>query len=456
MAATKAYQKRLINNNQRKFFVGTIILIVVILISGAVSIPFLFESPSIKYKSGWDKVMLRTGKMIGLTAGMLILLQLPIAGRIKLLDRIFSLPGLYKIHRINGYIVGLLIVLHPILVTLPEDRIMIPFEARYWPEWVGAGLLLAVWGQITLGRWQAVLIKRYPRWLLIHRLIGMAIPALLVIHLLYVSETFEYEGLPRNSVIIVSAIMVILWVAIRGQRLQARRRPFEITRIEPAGKDAYSIDMMPVGHKGFQYMPGQFAFFSFVSHRLSTEWHPFTLSSSPTRPESLQVTVRGSGDWTCGIDSLQKGERVYIQGPFGRFSHLFEADNKDIIMIAGGIGITPMLSMLREIYDRGDQRRITLLWSNQTAQHEFTREELITIDQKLPNFTWTSIFTDRQEPHGEIGRLTLNSLKTLLAECRKDAVIFLCGPPNMIKQVRSHLIALGFPAQSIKKELFGL
>ena len=333
---------------------------------------------------------------------------------------------------------------------------MIPFEARYWPEWVGVGLLLAVLAQITMGRWRTVLIKRYPRWLLIHRLIGLAIPALLVIHLLYVSETFEYEGLPRNSAIIATVIVVILWVAIRGQRLQARRRPFEITKIEPAGKDTYSIDMMPVGHNGFQYLPGQFAFFSFVSHRLSTEWHPFTLSSSPTRPESLQVTVRGSGDWTCGIDSLQKGERVYVHGPFGRFSHLFEADNKDIIMIAGGIGITPMLSMLREIYDIGDQRRITLLWSNQTAQHEFNRDELITIDQELPNFIWTSIFTARQEPHGEFGRLTLNSLKTLLAECRKDAVIFLCGPPNMIKQVRSYLLVLGLSAQSIKNELFEL
>jgi predicted ferric reductase len=456
MTATRAYKKRLINNYQQKFFAGIIILMVVVLISGAISIAFLYESPSIKYKFGWDKVMLRTGKVIGLAAGVLLLLQLPIAGRIKLFDRIFSLPGLYKIHRINGYIIGLLIVLHPILVTLPEDRFMIPLEARYWPEWIGVGLLLAVLGQITMGRWRTVLIKHYPRWLLMHRLMGSAIPALLIIHLLYVSETFEYDGLPRNSTIIAVVITVILWIAIRGQRLQAGRRPFEVSGIEPAGKDALSIEMMPAGQNSLQYVPGQFAFFSFASNRLSTEWHPFSLSSSPTRPGSLQITVRRSGDWTRGIDSLKKGDRVSVHGPFGRFSYLFEADNRDIIMIAGGIGITPMLSMLREIYDIGDQRRITLLWSNQTAQHEFNRDELLAFAQKLPNFTWIPVFTATRESHGEFGRLTLKSLKTLLSDCPKDAVIFLCGPPNMIKQVHHHLIALGFPAQSIREELFGL
>ena len=111
------------------------ILIVVALILGAVSLSFLYESPSIRYKFGWDRVMLRTGKVVGLTAFVLLVLQLPIAGRIKFLDRIFSLPGLYKIHRINGIIIGILVLLHPILVTLPENRFMVPFEMRYWPEW---------------------------------------------------------------------------------------------------------------------------------------------------------------------------------------------------------------------------------------------------------------------------------------------------------------------------------
>ena len=127
-----------------------------------------------------------------------------------------------------------------------------------------------------------------------------------------------------------------------------------------------------------------------------------------------------------------------------------------MIMIAGGIGITPMLSMLREMTDKGDSRQTVLLWSNQTAQHEFNRPELNGIAEILPHFSWVPIFTDKQEPYGEFGRLNLDSLKKLLADCSRDAVVFLCGPPLMIEAIRRHLITLGFPERSIKEELFGL
>ncbi len=156
MTASRPYKQPL-KMHLRRLFVGTIVLIVIALILGAVSLSFLYESPSIRYKFGWDRVMLRTGKVVGLTAFVLLVLQLPIAGRIKFLDRIFSLPGLYKIHRINGIIIGILVLLHPILVTLPENRFMVPFEMRYWPEWVGVALLTAILVQLTVGKWRTIL-----------------------------------------------------------------------------------------------------------------------------------------------------------------------------------------------------------------------------------------------------------------------------------------------------------
>lgn len=435
---------------------GTIILIVIALILGAVSLSFLYESPSIRYKFGWDRVMLRTGKVVGLTAFVLLVLQLPIAGRIKFLDRIFSLPGLYKIHRINGIIIGILVLLHPILVTLPENRFMVPFEMRYWPEWVGAALLTAILVQLTVGKWRTILIKHYPRWLLFHHILGWTVLALLLIHILYVSETFEYDGLPRTVAFVAAGIITILWLAIRGQRLWARRNPFAVSRIEPAGKNAYTVAMKPISRNHFTYLPGQFAFFSFRSLHLSPEWHPFTLSSSPTRPGSLWISVRGNGDWTDRIHRLEQGDRVYVHGPFGRFSHLFESSGRELILIAGGIGITPMLSMLRAMRDKGDQRRVTLLWSNRTTQHTFSSDELTKLTHELPNFAWKPVFTAEKTPAGKFGRLNLDRLKSLLADCSRDAVIFLCGPPKMIQQVRSHLITIGFPVLSIREELFGL
>ncbi len=443
-------------NRNRLLAITALVLALVVLVIAAASIAFLFESPSIKYKFGWDKVMLRTAKVLGIIAAVLLLLQVPLAGRFKFLDRLFSLPGLYKLHRINGYTILLLIVIHPILVTIPEDRLLIPFEARYWPEWIGAALLVAVIVQIALSRWRNKLIKAYQRWLLVHRFLGWSILVLLVIHILYVSETFEFEGLPRTALIIAALAMVVLGLAIRSQRLLARKQPFEVSRVVLAGRDAHTIDLKPVDGKTMDYLPGQFAFFSFDSQQLSAEWHPFTLSSTPTRPNNLQITVRSCGDWTDQINTIQKGDRVRVHGPFGRFSHLLESENKEVIMIAGGIGITPMFSMLRALSDTKDRRRITLLWSNRSAAYEFNPDELKALSKFLPNFNYIPVFTDKQLPKAVFGQLNIDSLKSLLAPSSREALIYLCGPPPMIHAVRRHLIALGFAAGNIKEELFGL
>jgi predicted ferric reductase len=456
MATNSTENFALRRNRKRLFSIIALVLAVAVILLAAASIAFLFESPSIMYKFGWDKVMLRAAKVIGLMAAVLLLLQVPLAGRFKFLDRIFSLPGLCKMHRINGYIILLLIAIHPFLVTIPEDRLMIPFEGRYWPEWIGAALLVAVLIQIGLSRWRNKFIKAYQRWLFVHRLLGWSILTLLVIHILYVSETFEFEGLPRTAIIIIAMAMAIVWFVIRGQRLLTKKHPFEVSRVASAGKDAQTLELKPVNGKNLEYLPGQFAFFSFKSRQLSAEWHPFTLSSSPTRPNNLQITVRSCGDWTDQVKTIQTGDRVLVHGPFGRFSHVLEPDSKEVIMIAGGIGITPMLSMLRALADNNDQRKITLLWSNRSAEYEFNSDELLTFSGNMPSFNYHPVFTDKQESKGEYGRLNLDKLKPLLSDSSRDALIFLCGPPPMIHAVRRYLISLGFAAGNIKEELFGL
>ena len=444
------------SNHHRRIKAVFLILGVIIITLAAASVAFFFESPSINYKFGWDKIILRAAKIIGLIAAVLLFLQLPLAGRFKFLDRIFSLPGLYNLHRINGYLILMLIMLHPILVTIPEDRLMIPFEARYWPEWIGAALLTTVILQIVLSKWRTKFVKAYHRWLYFHRALGWSILILLVLHILYVSETFEFEGLPRTVVVSAAIVLSMLWLAVRGQRLMVRKHPYEVSHVALAGKDAQAIDLIPLHGKGIDYLPGQFAFFSFDSNQLSAEWHPFTISSTPTRPNKIQITVRSCGDWTDQIKNIQKGDRVFVHGPFGRFSHVLEPEKKEMIMIAGGIGITPMLSMLKALSDKNDQRRITLLWSNRSADYEFDHDRLEAIANRLPNFTYIPIFTDKVEPKGNSGRLNLDRLKTLLSKFSKNALIFLCGPPPMIRQVRHHLVRMGFSSNAIKEELFDL
>jgi predicted ferric reductase len=104
------------------------------------------------------------------------------------------------------------------------------------------------------------------------------------------------------------------------------------------------------------------------SKHVSREPHPFTLSSTPSRPGTLQFNIRASGDWTRTVAHLSEGDQARIQGPFGRFGHLFTTPDRELIMIAGGIGITPMLSMLRFMADHRDPRPVTLIWANRSPE----------------------------------------------------------------------------------------
>ncbi len=428
---------------------------VLILIGGALTIPFRFESSSMFYKFGMDRIVLRTAKMVGLTAAVLLLLQLPLAGRLKWMDRIFSLPGLYRIHRLNAYVIAALVVIHPVLIQIAAHSWTIPLQTRYWPEWIGAVLMAVALLHIGFSQWRRRLFRTYEKWRWTHGVLAVAVFTALIFHILNVSESFDHSHPPRTWIAAAAAGAGLFWLWIRTHRLRSRKNAFRVSRVTAAGADAYSVDLVPVRPPGMDYFPGQFALISLASPHMSKEFHPFTISSSPSRPDTIQFTIRCCGDWTRRIGNLRKDDLACLEGPFGRFSHLFLPPDREIIMIAGGIGITPMFSMLRFMNDHGDPRPVTLIWSNRTRAHLFARHELEDMQHKLTGFEWVPIFTRESLGEDHVGRLDERALETLLDRCGRDAAVFLCGPPVMVRQIRAALKRIGFKRKSIYTEAFG-
>jgi predicted ferric reductase len=451
----QAVETKPISSVTRGLLGGIVILGVLLLLGGAWTIPFKFESSSIYYKFGLDRIVLRTAKIVGLTAAVLLLLQLVLAGRLRWVDRIYPLPFLYRIHRFNAFVIGALVAIHPILIQTAEHSWMIPLETRYWPEWVGAGLLTAILIHLGFGRWRRRFFKAYGKWRWTHGTLAVTIYTALIVHILYVSESFGRANPPRKWVMVAALTLGLLWVWCQTGRWRSRRNAFRVSRATAAGKDAYSIELAPERGRRLDFLPGQFAWVSFRSPNISREFHPFTIASSPSRPAMIQFTIRSCGDWTRRIGGLRKEDRAFLQGPFGGFSHLFLKPQREIVMIAGGIGITPMLSMLRYMRDCEDPRRITLIWSNRTRSHLFNRSELEAMKQKLTGFKWVPIFTREEFSDDRIRRLDTDALERLVDDCGRDAAIFLCGPPAMVAQIRASLRRIGFPKKSIYTEAFG-
>ena len=434
---------------------GVIIAAATLFMAGVLSIPFFFESPSMWYKFGLAKILLRSGKVVGTAAAVLLFYQLILVARLKVLDRVFSHPGLVRTHRLNAIAILLLACLHPVLVLKSDNTLVIPLEMRYWPEWFGVGLLALIVVQFSSSRWRTDARMRFHRWMFLHRWLGFTVLGIVTVHILYVSETYSERGFPRNAVILLAVLLALLWLWIRSGWLRARKRPFSVTRVAPEGMSSVGIELRPVDKRPFRYVPGQFVIVSFQSNHISPEPHPFTLSSTPTRPEYLQMTVRTNGDWCRHVDRIAVGERAHVQGPFGRFSHVFADPASEVIMIAGGIGITPMLSMLRFMVDRQDQRAITLIWSNRSREHMVYPDELNELGEKLTGFRSVLIFTGNSDEYLSTEGLNLEKLQSMLRGCNRQAAIFVCGPEQMMVQIKNDLKRIGFEPRSIHTETFG-
>ena len=450
MPGIKSYGKSL------RYFLGILSVVIgLLLLSGAISIPFIFESQTIRYKFGLDRKLLVAGQAMGVVAGFLLLFQLILSARLKILDRIFSINRLIIQHRINGIIIGVLALLHVLLILVSLGTETLSLSLRQWPEFIGVLLILMILGSLFFSVLRQPIGLAYERWWFFHRVSTPLIVVVLGLHILFVSDTFK-SGFPRNLVLGVITAYTMLYVWTRIRNLLVRRCIYRVENVSAAGEGSYSVELRPEKECRIGYNPGQFAFLRFKSDKIPGEEHPFTISSTPTRPSILQFTIRASGDWTKKIKDLDLTDLASIHGPFGLYGQLDLKTLKGMVMIAGGIGITPMLSILRYMSDMKDNRRVVLVWSNRTRKQVVYPDEFRDLEKGLPGLEIIHVFTREPEYEGEKGRLEKERLERLLSGCSRDSMVLVCGPPQMMVKVKRALMDLGFPRCSINMERFSL
>jgi predicted ferric reductase len=210
---------------------------------------------------------------------------------------------------------------------------------------------------------------------------------------------------------------------------------------------------------------GQFASIRIYRDGAWSEPHPFTLSCSP-EDETLRMTIKKSGDFTTVVPEIEPGTPIQCVGPFGQFCRGIDSKS-NIVMIAGGVGITPFLSVLRHFVEIKAQNRVTLFWANKTFADAFAAKELEELTRILSlNVVHAfSRMTAEQAPpppifHDdrpgtivhEFGRLDQQLLMKYLPS--KDAAFYLCGPPSMQQAILSELEQCGVNALQVEKEAF--
>ncbi len=355
------------------------------------------------------------------------------ATRAKWVERLFGgLDKMYLIHRRSGVIAVFLLLAH--FLVVPRD--LTAFNPGKPLGFYAFALILI--GVILSA---APIFKKkipYHKWINIHKLMGLFY-VMGVIHGGMVNSLIRELPITRVYVFGMAFIGIAAWVYRAFLfRLFNKKLDYSITQVVDKGFGLTEVRMKPSATP-LKYLAGQFAFFTFPSMS-KREQHPFTLSSHPYE-EELRITVKGLGDYTDELpNKIEVGQKVQVEGPYGHFSSSYIKE-KDQVWIAGGIGITPFLSLARDMYPN----KIDLFWCVNTEDEAVYLNELEKIVQDNQNFRFT-IWPSKTQGHLSVDRL---DTKNLL-----DKGYLICGPQPLKESMMEGLKAKGVKSHSIYDERF--
>ncbi len=162
-------------------------------------------------------------------------------------------------------------------------------------------------------------------------------------------------------IVIYLCLALLLYVRLL-KPLVLLRHPYRVERVRKEKGNSWTLVLRPEGHRGFTFKPGQFAWLTIRNSPFALKEHPFSLSSSAMQPQTIHLTIKQLGDFTRRIKDISPGQTAYLDGPYGAFS-IDRHPYSDYIFIAGGIGIAPIMCMLRTLADRGDERALLLFYA---------------------------------------------------------------------------------------------
>jgi len=217
--------------------------------------------------------------------------------------------------------------------------------------------------------------------------------------------------------------------------------------------DTSTLVLRPDGHEGFRFSAGQFAWLTLGKSPFRLQQHPFSLAGSAVAAGEYKLTIKALGDFTSAIPRVPLGSRAFLDGPYGAFS--LDAQPWDgAVLIMGGIGITPAISMLRTCRDRGERRRMILIYANSSWEEVAFREELDALASEL-NLEVVHVLDNPPEGwQGETGWIRDEVLQRHLPEDGRDYHYFVCGPPAMMDTTEKYLAAHGIPIWNRSVERF--
>ncbi len=401
-------------------------------------------------------VLTAAGQVAALLGTYTALVQVVLMSRSPWLDSLFGIDRIAGWHRWLGFSTVLLICGHVVFTTggfamadgrgfLAQTGVFLTSYPYMLMAYVSLGLFLVI--AFTSVRAARRRIS-HETWHLIHFYVYLAI-ALAFGHEVAVGTDFSHDPVAlgywialyvaASLLIVAFRIVVPLRIALRHQ-LRVERTVAEgpgVTSVYIAGRDLPALPMRA----------GQFFKFRFLSRGLWWQVHPFSLSAAPNG-QHLRITVKRVGDFTEKVAHLRAGTRVTIEGPFGIFTSLRRRQPRSLL-IAGGIGITPLRALIEEFPQR--KASFTLLYRARTWPDVVFKDELDALVAARGGNVHYIVGRRGQEvhPHPFAPRFLVAAVPDL-----RNRDVFVCGPRSLVEDVIASLRSLGVPPRQVHVERF--
>jgi predicted ferric reductase len=375
-------------------------------------------------------------ELMSTAALVLMSLNLVLATRWRFLERrLHGLDKLFATHRILGLSVVLFLLPHVVLVPKSDGLVLTKFFSL--PTFL---LLLAAIFAASAPRfpWRKLVPLKYNLWKLGHRLMGVFV-ATAVAHSLLAETYVRQVPLLATYVYGVAALGLIAWVY--RELVFPFRGPFtnhKVVAFRELGGSVSEVLLSPPASG--QRVAGQFGILSLAAGP-SREPHPFTISSGT--PGEYRFSIKSSGDFTDGLleGRVPIGSAASVEGPYGAFD--YHRGRPKQLWLAGGIGITPFLSMAASL---DDTVSVLLVWSVRDREEAVYDAELLQAAADHPNLHYV-VHTTCDAGHLDPGTLELSSPAS-------DYSAFICGPPGMRRDFERRLREMGVLREEIYFEEF--
>ena len=411
---------------------------------------------------GWQREFSIMLGFVGLTmAGW----QLAPVSRFTPAQKLFNLDRLYRFHHLLSLLSALFVTVHYLLLLFNFEAgvgingwalallniFTAPLRAK-----MGVASLLAYLLITITSVYRKQLRLDYDAWRVLHDIFTLALVGAGLTHVLLVGK---YSAAPIMKTLLwfETALWVLAALYIRVIKpMQQLRKPYQIVEVCEEVDNVFSLILEPLGFDLPDFHPGQVAWLTVRRSPFSLRRHPFSVSSSVYNRKQFTFTIKELGDFTKTIRDLKKGETVYVDGPFGYYD-VTSPENKGIVLIAGGIGIAPAMSVLRSMSDGKDPREVLLFYGHKHIEHVVFDEELKKLEESSLNFkNFVVIEQPPEDWQGYKGFITSDIMRKELPSNYRDLCYFVCGPLPMMSAIRKIMTRLEVPASNVHYEEFNM